>query len=75
MCFNLVSPEVVRQLDYMIVVGPFQLKKSIQVGETLHRLMDPILLPLICVSEFLLTYFIPMIFISVSYLSLKLIHF
>jgi len=25
-CFNLVSPEVVRQLDQLIVVGPFQLK-------------------------------------------------
>ena len=25
-CFNLVSPELVRQLDWMIVVAPFQLK-------------------------------------------------
>ena len=25
-CFNLVSPEVVRQLDYKVVVDPFQLK-------------------------------------------------
>ena len=25
-CFNLVSPEVLRQLDYRVVVGPFQLK-------------------------------------------------
>lgn len=25
-CFNLVSPEVAKQLDQMIVVGPFQLK-------------------------------------------------
>ena len=25
-CFNLVSPEVVKQLDEIIIVGPFQLK-------------------------------------------------
>ena len=30
-CFNLVSPEVLRQLDYRIVVGPFQLKQSYSV--------------------------------------------
>lgn len=28
-CFDLVSPELVRQLDQMVVVGPFQLKQSI----------------------------------------------
>lgn len=25
-CFNLVSPELIRQLDYVIIAGPFQLK-------------------------------------------------
>ena len=30
-CFNLVSPEVLRQLEYSVVVGPFQLKWSYSV--------------------------------------------
>lgn len=25
-CFNLVSPELIKQLDYVIIVGPFKLK-------------------------------------------------
>jgi len=29
MCFNLVSPAVVRQLDKIVVVDPFKLKQSI----------------------------------------------